>query len=318
MKRIAVLTSGGDASGMNSCLEVIFKACQKNKHQLFAFQYGFTGLVENNFKKLTKLEVANIYNLGGSIIKTARSAEFNSEEGVKKAYKNLIKNRIDTLIIIGGNGSVRGAGELQMLGADIICIPGTIDNDLYYTNQTLGFDTAVNNSVDAIVKIKQTMRSNDRGVVVETMGRNCPDIAIYSAVASQADILITENQSFDKILKDVKKVIKERTKSPLIIVKENLLDVAKLAEYLKEKTNTDFKSSVIGYLQRGGEPTVFDKILATQFASFTIDLINKGKTGKAVGIVDGKLISVDIDDAIKYNEQHENTQLLDIFKSLNS
>ncbi|MBQ0017290.1 MAG: ATP-dependent 6-phosphofructokinase [Clostridiales bacterium] len=316
MKRIAVLTSGGDASGMNSCIEILFQLCKKNDFQLIGFMYGYKGLIENKFKILTKYDVQNIFNKGGSILKTSRCDEFLKVEGKIKASENLKKDNIDCLIVIGGNGSIKGAFELSEFFNNIICIPATIDNDLGYTNQTLGFDTAVNNAVDAIVKEKQTMETNDRGLIVETMGRHCSDIATYSAVASQADLLITEKLEFDGILSKVIKIANEKTNCPLIVIKENLIDIEELSKYLQEKTNITFKTDVLGYVQRGGEPTVCDKILATELAYLAVDLIKKEVYSKSIGKCDGKLMFTDLESAAKSSEQQENKKLKEIYNDI--
>ena len=313
MKRIAVLTSGGDSSGMNSCLDVLYNLCQKEGYQLLGYKYGYQGLIDNKFSVLTNQDIQNIFSVGGSVLKTSRCDAFMKVQGKKKAAQNLIDNNIDYLVVIGGNGSIKGASELQEFYPNIICIPATIDNDLGYTNQTLGFDTAVNNAVDAIVKMKQTMQANDRGLIVETMGRHCSDIATYSAVASQADLLLTEKLDYIEILKLISNIIENKTLSPLIVVKENLYDINDLCKYVNEKTDVVFKCSQLGYIQRSGEPTVCDKILATEFAYKTIQLIKENKFALAIGKCDGKLITQPLIVAAKSSEQQENKQLKEIF-----
>lgn len=316
MIKIAILTSGGDASGMNSCLSVLIKTCVQKNYDVFVIPFGYKGLIENNFTRATISDVKDIFNLGGTYIKTSRCPEFFKKEGVQKAYDNLVLRGIDFLIVIGGNGSLQGAYELSNLGAKILFIPATIDNDLGYTNQTLGFDTAVNNAVDAIQKIKQTMQSHERGMVIETMGRNCSDIAIYSAIASQSDVLITEKMSFEKILKMVQNCIDVGIYAPMVIVKEYLLDVKALAEFLEDKTKIEFKYNILGYLQRGGSPTVFDRILATELAVHTINLISENKYNLAVGKQNNKLIETDLFSAVKSSVANDNLGLKKIFENL--
>lgn len=313
MKRIAVLTSGGDASGMNSCIEVLFNLCQKEGYQLIGYKYGYQGLIDNKFTVLTNKDVQNIFSVGGSILKTSRCDAFMKIEGKKKAAQNLIDNNIDYLIVIGGNGSIKGASELQEFYKNIICIPATIDNDLGYTNQTLGFDTAVNNAVDAIVKMKQSMQANDRGLIVETMGRHCSDIATYSAVASQADLLITQKLEYLDVLKLISNIIETKTFSPLIVIKENLYNLTDLCNYINQKTTIDFKCNQLGYIQRSGQPTVCDKILATEFAYKAVEVIKNNQYGLAIGKCDGNLMVADLLKAAKSSEQQENHQLKQIF-----
>ena len=317
MKKIAVLTSGGDASGMNACIEVLFDQCFKNNLELYGFMYGYQGLIDNNYKLLTQNDVKNIFNQGGSVLKTSRCDEFMKIEGKQKAAQNLIADQIDALIIIGGNGSIKGAYELTEFYKNIICIPATIDNDLGYTNQTLGFDTAVNNAVDTITKEYETMQANDRALIVETMGRKCSDIATYSAVASRADLLLTEPQTFDEILEKVSKIINQKSECPLIVSKENLVDIEQLAKFLQEKTKIIFRSDVLGYVQRGGEPTVADKIFATELSFLAIKNIIEKRFNVALGKKDGKLIDVDLETASHSSEQQENRELKNIFNEIN-
>lgn len=313
MKRIAVLTSGGDSSGMNSCIEVLFNLCQKEGYQLIGYKYGYQGLIDNKFSVLTHQDVQNIFSVGGSVLKTSRCDDFRKLEGKKLAAQNLIDNNIDYLIVIGGNGSIKGASEFEAFFPNIICIPATIDNDLGYTNQTLGFDTAVNNAVDAIVKMKQSMQANDRGLIVETMGRHCSDIATYSAVASQADLLITEKLDYIDILKLISNIIEYKTLSPLIVLQENLYNLFELCSYINNNTSIEFKCSQLGYIQRSGEPTVCDKILATEFAYKTIELIKNNKQSLAIGKCDGKLVALDLNSVANSSKKQENNQLKQIF-----
>ena len=279
MKKIAVLTSGGDAPGMNACLANLFILSNRKGFELIGIKEGFIGLVNNDFVTLTKEHITNIYSLGGSILKTGRSEEFLLESGRQKALNNLKNNDIDTLIVIGGNGSYRGAQKLAELGVKIIALPGTIDNDLNYTEKSLGFDTAVNNSVTAIDKIRDTMLSNNRGVVIEVMGRRSGDIALFAATASNADAVVVKEVSKTKnqVLEKVQLAIKRGVDNPTVIVSENILNVKKLAKDLEAKTGKPFKTTILGYIQRGGNPTVFDRNYAMELAVKTIALIEDKK-----------------------------------------
>lgn len=299
MKKIIVLTSGGDSSGMNAYIKALAKLCQKNKINLCASSHGYQGLIDGNIEKLCYDNMNEIENLGGSIIKVSRSNEFTTEQGFQKALKNIKKSKSDCVVVVGGNGSFMGAKRLADSGVNIIAIPGTIDNDLFYTDKTLGYDTACNNALDAIIKIKQTMQACDRGAVIEVMGRNCPDISIFSAILSDADILITEKVDFEVVLKDVQKLIKKGVESPLVVVQENLLDVRALAEYLQKNTNKVFKSNILGYLQRGGMPTSTEKLFAIELACETVKNVLSEKYNVALGIREDKIFSQNLTSALK-------------------
>ncbi|MGD9901550.1 MAG: ATP-dependent 6-phosphofructokinase [Spirochaetales bacterium] len=319
MKKIAVLTSGGDAPGMNACLANLFELCKRFNYRLICFRQGYIGLIDNDFVILKEHDIENIYSLGGSIIKTGRSKEFLTKEGQLKAIETLKINDIDTLIVIGGNGSYRGAQDLEKLGVKVIAIPGTIDNDLNYSTRSLGFDTAVNNSVSAIDKIKDTMSANNRGVVIEVMGRNSGDIALYSAVASNANAIVVKEvpESKNEIIGSVERAIKRGVTSPTVVVAENILDSAKLAETLEAKTGITFKTTVLGYIQRGGNPTVFDRNFAMQLAVKSIELIEVGKHNIAIGMKNGKIHCENLDKVLT-EKTNFNFELYDLFKKLNS
>lgn len=298
MKKVLVLTSGGDSSGMNAYIKALAQICKKNKINLHACYYGYQGLIDGNFKKMDCVDLAHIENQGGSVIKVSRSNEFTTQEGFNKALKNIKKFKADCIVVIGGNGTFKGAKDLSVAGVNVLAIPGTIDNDLFYTDKTLGYETACNNALDAIIKIKQTMQSCDRGAVVEVMGRNCPDITIFSAILSNADVLVTEKMPFDDILKQIKKVIKSGNDSPLVVVQENLIDIKQLAEYLQQNTGKQFKPNILGYLQRGGAPTSREKLFAIELACETVQNILNSNYNKAIGIKNDVIFSQDIVKAL--------------------
>ena len=314
MKRILVLTSGGDSSGMNAYIKALAKMCKKNNIELLASLYGFQGLVENSITKINYDELGEIQNLGGSIIKTSRSKDFVTQEGFNKAVQNIKSHNLECTIIVGGNGSFNGARDLFNAGVNVIAIPGTIDNDLAYTDKTLGYDTACQNAIDAIVKIKQTMDACDRGTIVEVMGRHCSDIAVRSAILCDADLLITEKSiGKNKILKKVNDIIDAEKKNPLIVVQENILDIAELAKYLQDNTKKEFRATVIGYLQRGGEPTASDKLYAINLACETIKCVVASKLNIAIGQNNNNMIVKDIVQAVSMVKEPD-YKLFDIYK----
>ena len=313
MKKIMVLTSGGDSSGMNAYIKALAKLCKKHDINLVASMYGYQGLVENSVKPIEYAELGEIQNLGGSFIKTSRSKDFVTDEGFKKALETIKKHNIDCLVIVGGNGSFNGANDLCNAGVNVIAIPGTIDNDLAYTDKTLGYDTASQNAIDAIVKIKQTMDTCDRGTIVEVMGRHCSDIAVRSAILCDADLLITEQLTNEQILKKVENIINFEKENPLIVVQENILDVNSLAKFLEEKTQKEFRATIIGYLQRGGEPTANDKLFAIQLATETIKNILQNNYNIAIGEKNGEIISQKIDKAVAMIKQPD-FKLFEVYK----
>lgn len=301
MKNIAILTSGGDSQGMNAYIHKLTKLLLKNKYKVFGIKRGFQGLLDEDFITLTFDYVENISFLGGSVLKTARCREFYEEAGVLKGYKILKKHKIDILVVLGGNGSYQGALNLSNLGQKVICIPGTIDNDLFYSDISLGFDTAVNNASIMIEKIKQTMLSNDRGLVVEVMGRNCGNIALNTAISVNANCLVIseDENSKNNIEMCVKNAIKNKVESPLIVIQENILDGDELAKNLEEKFKKQFKFEKIGYVQRGGSPTVKDKIFANLLAIKTLNCILEGISNVAIGMNKENIFSQELKTCLK-------------------
>lgn len=296
--KIGLLTSGGDAPGMNAFVsKFVNLACDQNL-KIIAFKFGYQGLIDNNTLVLTKENVSNISHLGGSYLKSTRSSEFLTKTGFKKAVQNIKLNEISTLVVIGGDGTLKGVKNLIEQGIKIIFIPATIDNDIPYTKHSLGFDSAINAAVDSIDKIKQTMLSLNRIFICEVMGRHCPDIAINSALATDATILISseKNYNFKKILTDLKMAIKNGEESPFILIKENILDIFVLAKQIQNALDIETRACKIGYVQRGTQPSVMDRIIAKKFAQLSIDLITSKKLNKALSFNNEKVIYKNIAD----------------------
>ena len=291
--KVGILTSGGDAPGMNAFISKFTTLATAAGFEVIAFKFGYQGLIDNSTKPLTREDVSNIAHLGGSNIKSTRSSEFLTKQGFKRAIQNIKLNEIDCLVVLGGDGTLRGAKELSVAGIKVIYIPATIDNDLSYTDQTLGFDSAVNAAVDAIDKIKQTMLSLNRIFICEVMGRHCPDIAISSAIATDATILITEakNFSFKETISKIKEAIEGGEEAPSIVIRENILDVFELAKKIQNELDIETRACRIGYVQRGTSPSVMDRILARKFVQAVLDLISSKKFNRAVGQVKNKIIT---------------------------
>ena len=318
IERIGVLTSGGDCQGMNACLYNIVKMARENNLQVYGFLNGYKGLINNQYKILELNSVDNIMHLGGTILGTSRCEEFLTDIGQQKAVKTLKDNKVNALIVIGGDGSYKGVLCLIKKGIKCIAIPATIDNDLFYTSRSLGFDTAVNNAVVAIESIKQTMRSHNRCCVIEIMGRNCGDLTLNSAVASNSDIVVLKEKptKVNQIVNQVKDCIKRNILAPTVIVAENQFDIKKLALTIQQKAKIETKSQALGYIQRGGEPSVNDRIIAMQMGVRAVELIQNGVFNKAIGYKNDEIFEITVDQALKVAREF-NYKLLDLFIKLN-
>ncbi|MDD4110506.1 MAG: ATP-dependent 6-phosphofructokinase [Clostridia bacterium] len=308
---IGILTSGGDAPGMNAFISNLINLAVKNNQKIFAVKFGFQGLVNNNIIPLSKKDVDNISHLGGSFIKSFRSPEFQTEKGFSKALSNYKKSKIDYLIVLGGDGSLQGSKRLTDNGVKVIFIPTTIDNDLFYTDKSLGFDSAVNCAVGQIDMIKQTMLSLNRIFICEVMGRKCADIANYCALATNANILVADQKDadFNKIITKLKSAIKDGEEAPLIVLRENILNASELARKIQDKLNIETRASILGYVQRGTSPSVYDRIYAMMLAKTTIELINKKNFNLALGVDNDKIISINLEKALTKNNRNSKINL---------
>lgn len=295
MKRIAVLCSGGDSPGMNACIKAIVDTCSSNNVTVLGINRGFQGLIENDVRLLTKLEVANIETISGSIIFTSRSKDFMTEAGFKRAIANLKENDIEGLIVIGGNGSFRGCRDLVHAGINVIGIPGTIDNDLFFTERALGFDTAVQQAVNTITDIKQTMYANSRAVVFKCMGRDCGDIALHTAVAVEADALAVSeiDYSVAQIIADVRNSLNHGVTAPVVVISEgSKLDMNEISDEIEKQIGLTSRAIELGYIQRGGKPTYYDRLLGVRWGVLAVQLLMQDMTNLAVGIKNDKIFSV--------------------------
>lgn len=293
--KIGILTSGGDAPGMNSFIAK-FVSSVLDKHEIIAFKFGYQGLVDGTIANLNPELIENFAHLGGSLIKNSRCEEFKTKKGLKKALTTLKLYQINCLVVLGGDGTLKGAKELAKNGVKVICIPSTIDNDLLITETTLGFDSAVNSAVEAIDKIKQTMLSHNRVCICEVMGRKGPLIAVNTGIATNASLTITkiEQTNLKQIVEKLKGEFKLGKESPLIVVKENLLDVFELAKNIQNEIDVETRACKIGYVQRGGSPSVLDRILASKFAEETAKLISKNNFNKIIIYNKNKVASKNI------------------------
>lgn len=303
MKRIAVLTSGGDAPGMNAAIRAVVRYGIYYDMEVFSVHHGYDGLIDGSFERMHRRSVADILHRGGTIIKTSRSERFLHREYREKAYRNLCELGIEGLIVIGGNGSLTGAKLLQdEFGIPVIGIPGTIDNDLGYTDNTIGFDTAVNTVLDAITKIRDTSSSHERSTVIEVMGRNCGDIALYSGFTGGAEIVLLPEMEMtvDDVVEKVNEGIRNGKLHSIIVRAEGFpVSSQELISQLKEKTGQDIKLVVLSYLQRGGAPSFRDRALATECGVVAVELLRDGIGYRAVGEVGGKVVHFDLGKALE-------------------
>ena len=301
MKKVAILTSGGDAPGMNAAVRACVRYAIYNDVDIYGVERGYVGLLKNHITRLNNRSVSDIIHRGGTILKTARCPEFNEVEFQQQAADTLLAYGIDSLIVIGGDGSFRGAKDLSdNCGINVVCIPGTIDNDLAYTDYTLGFDTAVNTVLSAINNLRDTMSSHDRASLLEVMGRKCGDIALYASLAGGAEYCITPEIPFN--IEDMAKSLLQSQKrgktSNMIVLAEGAGNKEEICSKIKELTGISVKTTVLGHIQRGGSPTMADRILAAKLAVKAVDLVLENKTNRVVGIKDNKIIDLDISEAL--------------------
>ena len=304
--KIAVLTSGGDSPGMNTALRAVVRTCAYNKIDCIGISRGYQGLINDNFKPLNTRSVRGIINRGGTFLFSARSNAFKTKEGRVRAYENLIKHKVDALIVIGGDGSFTGGLIFQNeFNFPVIGIPGTIDNDLYGTSHTLGYDTALNTVMEAIDKIRDTAISHDRLFFVEVMGRDAGHIALNSgiAVGAQEILIPEENVGIEELIDSLKKSKKAGKTSSIVVVSEgdrtgeNVFELAKSVE--KEFPNYEIRVSVLGHMQRGGSPSCFDRVLASRMGVKAVESLLKGDFGIMIGFENGNIKLTPLSAAIK-------------------
>ncbi|MDR1916576.1 MAG: 6-phosphofructokinase [Synergistaceae bacterium] len=291
MKRIGVLTSGGDAPGMNAAIRAVTRTAIYNGFEVIGFRRGYEGLLEGDVIPLSVSSVGGIIHRGGTILRTARCERFTKPEGVREGLQRLREYDIDALVVIGGDGSFRGAHELHKLGYPVVGIPGTIDNDMAGTDCTIGFDTACNTALQCIEKLRDTASSHERLFLVEVMGRNAGFLAIEAAVAAGAEFVLIPERKFDiDLLCKKLHYAKERGKShSLIIVAEGVMSVSELSAQLKDTGGYDARIIVLGHIQRGGSPSSFDAVLASRLGGGAIEAIIRGEFGVMVGRTAGKI-----------------------------
>lgn len=318
MKKIGILTSGGDSPGMNAAIRAAVRCGLNAGLEVYGIFRGFEGLIEGELKPLDRRFVGDVLQRGGTKLKTARCPRFTTEEGQARAVSMLETFGIEGLIVIGGDGSLRGGLDLSKKGIKVMGIPGTIDNDLGYTDYTIGFDTAVNTVLDAITKIRDTSSSHDRTTVIEVMGRNCGDIALYSGLAGGAEVVLIPEVPSD-ITKICKKVIEgeNRGKEHSIIIRAEGDEITsdEIVEQLALRTGKDTRLVVLSYLQRGGSPSLKDRTLATLCGAKAIELLTEDSSSKAIGIVNDEIRAFDLEEALAIKRTF-NREIYDLIDEL--
>lgn len=311
--RIGVLTSGGDAPGMNATIRAVVRAAIQSGDTIFGIYDGYRGLVEGKMTEFTRKDVSEIISRGGTILGTARLPEFKYETVRQLAIKQLERNDIEALITIGGDGTYTGALKLHEMGIKTIGIPGTIDNDIASSDYTIGFSTALNTACEAIDKLRDTSSSHQRCSIIEVMGRHCGDLALYSGICCGAEYIITNETGLDKekLLKDLKQNRLAGRKHAIVVMSENITDVHALAKEVEEYSGYECRATVLGYIQRGGSPTPEDRLLAARLGKYSVDLLHEGITGVAVGVKGDALIYTPIEEALAMtNEPKEELKKL--------
>lgn len=298
--RIGVLTSGGDAPGMNATIRAVVRTGLANGDKVFGIYDGYRGLVEGKIVEFTRKDVSEILNKGGTILGTARLPEFKYEQVRSLAINQLKKNDIEALICIGGDGTYTGALRLHEMGIKTIGVPGTIDNDIASSDFTIGFSTALSTVCEAIDKLRDTSSSHQRCSIIEVMGRHCGDLALYSGICCGAEYIITNETGLDKddLLASLKANRLAGRRHAIVVISENMTDVHQLAKEVEAYSGYECRATVLGYVQRGGTPTPEDRLLAARLGKYAIDLLHEGITGVAVGVIKNELHATPIEDAL--------------------
>jgi 6-phosphofructokinase 1 len=318
MKRIGLVTSGGDAPGMNAAVRAVVRVAYSQGLEVLGFERGWEGLLTNTFRRLTPRNVGGILHLGGTILRTSRSPEFRKREGVQKAAETLSLNKVDGLVVIGGGGSLRGALELSReTDALIVGIPATIDNDVFGTDETIGFDSAVNTAITEIDKIRDTANSHDRIFIVEVMGRKRGFLALTIGLTAGAEIiLVTEVEySLEQIVRTLEMNGAKGKKSGIIVAAEGIGDTHKLLKEIEEKAGVEVRLSITGYAQRGGNPTARSRLLANLFGEKAVELLTNNQGNRMVGLEEGKVRSISLEQVCS-NEKRLDLSLMKLAQTL--
>ncbi|WP_456278025.1 6-phosphofructokinase [Bacillus sp. AK128] len=305
MKKIGVLTSGGDSPGMNAAVRAVVRKAIYHNVEVYGIYQGYSGLMTGQIKKLELGSVGDIIHRGGTVLYSARSEEFKTEEGQKKGIEQLKKFGIEGIVVIGGDGSYRGAEKLTQHGFPCVGVPGTIDNDIPGTDFTIGFDTALNTVIDAIDKIRDTATSHERTYIIEVMGRHAGDIALWAGLAGGAEtILIPEaDYKMNEVIARLERGHERGKRHSIIVVAEGVGSAVDIGKQIETSLDIETRVSILGHIQRGGSPTAADRVLASRLGAKAVELLMEGKAGRAVGIKNNQLVDFSISEAL--SQKHE-------------
>jgi len=311
--KIAVLTSGGDAPGMNAAVRAVVRNGITKGYEVYGVKRGYNGILNREIELMTFQDVSEKLQHGGTFLFTARSAEFNEDAGKQKAAAICKELGIDTLVVIGGDGSFKGARDLSKYGVNIIGIPGTIDLDISYTDYTIGFDTAVNTAMEAIDRLRETSNSHERCSVVEVMGRSAGYIALWCGIANGAEAILLQEKfdtesGYDRLIEVIRKNREAGMTHQVIINAEGVGHSNSLAKRIEEATGIETRATVLGHLQRGGSPTARDRVYASIMGAYAIDVIDQGKKNRLIGYKDDKVYDIDVDEAFKMEKSIDEYQ----------
>lgn len=301
VKTIGVLTSGGDAPGMNAAIRAVVRTAIANGVRVMGIKRGYAGLLEEDIEEMDTLSVSNIIQLGGTILYTARCKEFREREYQEKAAEICRKHGIDGIVVIGGDGSFQGASKLAELGINTVGVPGTIDLDIACTEYTIGFDTAINTAMEAMDKLRDTSESHERCSIVEVMGRTAGHIALWTGIASGAEYILTTEEYDGNIQKIIEKILQRRKigkKNHVIVNAEGVGNSFEMAKTIEEATGVETRATVLGHIQRGGNPTCKDRVYASAMGAKAVELLCEGKTNRVVGYTNGEFVDYDIQAAL--------------------
>ncbi|MFZ4834710.1 6-phosphofructokinase [Rouxiella sp. Mn2063] len=318
IKKIGVLTSGGDAPGMNAAIRGVVRAALTENLEVFGIYDGYLGLYEDRMDKLDRYSVSDVINRGGTFLGSARFPEFRDDEIRGKAIENMKRRGIDALVVIGGDGSYMGAKRLTEMGFPCIGLPGTIDNDVAGTDYTIGYFTALSTVVEAIDRLRDTSSSHQRISIVEVMGRYCGDLTMAAAIAGGCEFIVIPEVEFkrDDLVAEIKAGIAKGKKHAIVAITEHICDIGDLARHIETETRRETRATVLGHIQRGGSPVAYDRILASRMGAYSIELLLKGYGGRCVGVQNEKLVHHDIIDAIENMKRPFKADLWETAKKL--
>lgn len=307
MKKIAILTSGGDAPGMNAVIRSVVRTAIARGMEVVGVVRGYNGLINGDLIPMDARSVSDIIQRGGTMLCTARCAEFRYDEGVEKAKKTCIENGIEGLVVVGGDGSFRGAADLSAKGILAVGVPGTIDNDISMTEYTIGYDTAMNTVVEMVDKLRDTAQSHDRCSVVEVMGRNAGYIALNAGIAVGATYIITKEEPFtmNDVIQKILAGKKNGKHHFIVVVAEGIGNSEQIAKEIEQETGIESRATILGHVQRGGSPTLRDRVAASQLGHYAVELLEKGIGNRVVGFKDNQVVDYDIQEALKMKKQFE-------------